>query len=109
MPAITDVAEPETDYLFRIRKGYYYGHPNPVRHEYVLNGGNPTAGVDPYELAEYPVGTKPDPHWQPAAFDMGMHESPDGAIEYHGSARSAGRSITSSWSSVTAAAATSSR
>jgi glucose/arabinose dehydrogenase len=86
VPAITDVAEPETDYLFRIRKGYYYGHPNPVRHEYVLNGGNPTAGVDPYELAEYPVGTKPDPHWQPAAFDMGMHESPDGAIEYHGSA-----------------------
>jgi glucose/arabinose dehydrogenase len=86
VPAVKDVAEPETDYLFRIRKGYYYGHPNPVRHEYVLNGGNPTAGVDPYELAEYPVGTKPDPHWQPAAFDMGMHESPDGAIEYHGSA-----------------------
>ena len=86
VPGITGVAETETDYLFRIAPGRYYGHPNPQRHEYVLNGGNPTAGPDPYEIPEYPVGTQPDPRWQPAAFDMGAHESPDGAIEYLGGA-----------------------
>ena len=33
----------QNDYLLRVEKGGYYGHPNPARAEYVLNGGNPTA------------------------------------------------------------------
>ena len=28
-------------------EGGYYGHPNPTRNEFVLNGGNPTSGADP--------------------------------------------------------------
>jgi glucose/arabinose dehydrogenase len=85
-PELTNVGHAETDYLFRIQKGGYYGHPNPEQGHYILNGGNPTSGKDPYEVVEYPVGTQPDAQWKPAAFNMGEHESPDGAIEYHGNA-----------------------
>jgi len=42
-------------------EGGYYGHPNPKRQEYILNGGNPT-GEHPAVVAKngyagYPVGT----------------------------------------------------
>lgn len=84
--AIPVVPEAETDYLFRIDQGKYYGHPNPLQKHYVLNGGNPTAGVDPYEVASYPVGTMPDPKWQPAVLDLGPHQAPVGMVQYHGSA-----------------------
>ncbi len=47
--------------LVRIVEGGYYGHPNPSRNQIVLMGGNPTAGVDPWEMTEYPVGVQPDP------------------------------------------------
>ena len=40
--------------------GGYYGHPNPVRCEWVLNGGNPTSGTDTAQVTAYPVGTQPD-------------------------------------------------
>jgi glucose/arabinose dehydrogenase len=86
VPALTNVSKPETDFLFRIDRGGYYGHPNPVRHEYVLNGGNPTAGTDRFEVTDYPVGIRPDPNWRPAVFDFGAHRSPDGVIEYRGPA-----------------------
>ena len=86
VPAIASVNEAETDYLFRIEQGKYYGHPNPLHKQYVLNGGNPTAGHDPYEVPQYPVGTQPDPDWQPAFFDLGPHQAPVGALQYHGSA-----------------------
>ena len=51
---------PDED-LVRIVEGGYYGHPNPSRKQYVLLGGNPTAGIDPWEVPEYPVGIQPDP------------------------------------------------
>ena len=56
------------DVLLDVRPGAYYGAPNPTRDEYVLNGGNPTAGDDPYETPAYPVGTMPEATWRPPAF-----------------------------------------
>jgi glucose/arabinose dehydrogenase len=56
---------PDED-LVRIVERGYYGHPNPSRKQYVLMGGNPTAGVDPWEVPEYPVGVQPDPNFNPA-------------------------------------------
>ncbi|MFP5348131.1 MAG: PA14 domain-containing protein, partial [Actinomycetes bacterium] len=40
-PAIIGNSQAETDYIFDVHKGKYYGHPNPMRCEYVLNAGNP--------------------------------------------------------------------
>ena len=83
---IADVTLTEPDYLFRIVRGGYYGHPNPTRGEYVLNGGNPTAGVDPEEVPQYPVGTMPDRNWRAPAYNFGRKLSPNGTAEYHGPA-----------------------
>src|SRR5206468_3085923 len=41
--ALTSVPTAQDDFLFRITQGGYYGHPNPSRCEWVLNGGNPTS------------------------------------------------------------------
>lgn len=82
VPALSAVSQTMNDYLFRVVEGGYYGHPNPTRHEYVLNGGNPTSGSDPAQVDAYPVGTLPDRNWRGAAFDFGQHYSPDGIIEY---------------------------
>ncbi|WP_075834764.1 Ig-like domain-containing protein [Deinococcus marmoris] len=71
----------QNDYLFRVQKGKYYGHPNPERCEWVLNGGNPTAATDPAEVPEYPVGTQPDRNWGGFAYDFGQHASANGVIE----------------------------
>ena len=81
-PALKNVAQNEPDWLFKIRKDKYYGHPNPTRQEYVLNGGNPTSGADKYEVNAYPVGTKPDADWDPAIYSFGANRSPNGIIEY---------------------------
>ena len=78
----------QNDYLFDVVQGGYYGHPNPTRHEYIMNGGNPTSGADLAEVvangkyAGYPVGTQPDPNYRGFAYDFGRNRSPDGAIEY---------------------------
>jgi hypothetical protein len=80
--AIKDLPLDEDDWLFRIEKGKYYGHPNPQYKKLVLNGGNPTAGYDFAELPLYPVGTKPESDWQRAAYVFGRHVSADGVIEY---------------------------
>ncbi|WP_051935669.1 NPCBM/NEW2 domain-containing protein [Deinococcus sp. YIM 77859] len=80
VPALTSVGV-QRDYLFRITPGGYYGHPNPARCEWVMNGGNPTDKVDPGEVTEYPVGTLPDRNWKGFAFDFGEHASPNGVIE----------------------------
>lgn len=87
VPALTNVPAAETDYVFDVKSGRYYGHPNPVRCEWVLAGGNPTAGADPFEVAAYPAGTAPDPNFDLAGtYDAGLHASADGAIEYRGGA-----------------------
>ena len=59
-------------------KGKYYGHPNPSRSEYVLNGGNPTTAKDPMEVSEYPVGITTDKNYQYPAYDFGKNYSPNG-------------------------------
>ncbi|MBE9182839.1 hypothetical protein IQ268_30335 [Oculatella sp. LEGE 06141] len=83
------------DYLFRLDSGGYYGHPNPQRNEWVMNGGNP-AGLpqkwtqelkrsanDFYpRIGQYPPGTNPDRNWRGYAYDFGLHASPTGLIEY---------------------------
>jgi hypothetical protein len=87
VPGLTNVSTAETDYVFDVKPGRYYGHPNPTRCEWVLAGGNPTAGTDPFQVGNYPVGTQPDPNLDLAGvYDAGLHASANGAIEYRGTA-----------------------
>jgi glucose/arabinose dehydrogenase len=84
VPALRAVF-PDED-LVRIVEGGYYGHPNPSRKQYVLMGGNPTAGVDPWEVTEYPVGVQPDPKFNPANLIFNLKTingtSANGCCEY---------------------------
>ncbi len=78
----------QNDYLFKVERDGYYGHPNPLRREYILNGGNPTSSVDPAEVVAktgysgYRVGTNPESNYQGFAYDFGRSRSPNGIIEY---------------------------
>lgn len=83
----------QNDYLFTVDEGGYYGHPNVLRDEYILNGGNPTAGPDVGEVVAgndgnpstdgYPVGVLPDPGYDlDGVYSLGYNRSPNGAIEY---------------------------
>ncbi len=91
--ALTNV-DVQNDYLFRVEEGGYYGHPNPLLGNYVLNGGNPTADVDPAEVVAnpengrsgYEVGVAPDPNWRGFAYDFGPKISANGVIEYRSNA-----------------------
>ena len=91
VPALISIPTMD-DFLFDVVKGGYYGHPNPTRGQYVLNGGNPTAGIDPDEVAPfdggvgYPVGTLPDINWKGSVHDFSRNRSPDGALESKGPA-----------------------
>jgi hypothetical protein len=82
----------QDDFLFDVVLGGYYGHPNPARGQYVLNGGNPTVGVDPDEVAAsdggvgYPVGVLPDKAWKGSVYNFSRNRSPDGALESKGPA-----------------------
>lgn len=82
--SITGVQQSIDDYLFDITEGGYYGHPNPTRDQYILNGGNPTAGAgnDPVEIRDYPAGVQPASNYNGIAYNFGVHESPNGALEY---------------------------
>jgi glucose/arabinose dehydrogenase len=80
--AMADIPVSEDDWLFRITPGKYYGHPNPQQGYYILNGGNPTAGYDFAEVAQYAVGVLPDRSWVPAAYSFGKHASANGIIQY---------------------------
>ena len=85
VPALRPVNSGQNDYLYLAERGGYYGHPNPSRFEFVLNGGNPTSGTDPAEITQYPVGTQPDRNYRGFAHDFGAKLSPDGIIEYRSS------------------------
>ena len=75
--------EKQDDYLFRIEEGGYYGHPNPLRDEYILNGGNPTGANDPNQVDKYPTGTIPEGTYDIAGvYSLGENRSPNGAVEY---------------------------
>jgi hypothetical protein len=80
-PALTDLPAMD-DYFTRVVPGRYYGHPNPARGEYRLNGGNPTSGMDPFEVPQYPVGTQPNGNWRQPDLNLGLHRSGDGSAEY---------------------------
>lgn len=84
VPAI--IATPH-EMLYRVEEGHYYGHPNPARGEYVLNGGNPTEQLDPFEVNEYPVGIQPHEGFDPSLiYDLrpGGGNSANGMCEYIG-------------------------
>ena len=72
----------QPDLLLRIKKGGFYGHPNPSRCEFTFFGGNPTSGADPLEATRYPVGTQPDRNFRRPSWNFGLHFSPNGAVEY---------------------------
>jgi glucose/arabinose dehydrogenase len=86
VPPIFDIKQTTHDLLLQIVPGGYYGHPNPVRGEYVLMGGNATAAPDPQEITAYPVGTKPEARFQLPVFDFGFNVSPNGLTEFKGRA-----------------------
>ena len=88
VPALNGVSE-QPDFLFKVEQGGYYGHPNPTLCNYVLNGGNPTAGSDLNEVSEYPVGTDTDADYVAAdsvldfaVFGSANSHSPNGVLEY---------------------------
>ncbi len=88
-PAVPYLSElpSQSDYLFTIEKGGYYGHPNPRRAEYVLNGGNPANPSWPEAVVtQYPVGTNPDANYKGYSENLGHNQSPNGVIEYKSSA-----------------------
>ena len=94
VPAMSDVRDTQGDFLFRVQKGGYYGHPNELRHEFIMGGGNPTSREDPNEVVwmidgvnyGYPVGTPTEPNYRGWAYDFGLNISPNGAIEYKSNA-----------------------
>jgi regulation of enolase protein 1 (concanavalin A-like superfamily) len=95
VPAVAPVTVAQHDFLFRVDPtrtatggSYlpgYSGHPNPFRCEWVMNGGDPTAGANPAEVTQYPDGTQPDRNWTGYAYDFGEHLSPNGVIEWKSS------------------------
>ncbi|HWE01076.1 MAG TPA: Ig-like domain-containing protein [Tepidisphaeraceae bacterium] len=84
VPRLMNIQETEDDMLFKVEQGAYYGHPNPTRNEYVLNGANPAPHANPYQVHGYPLGTLPDRNWRPAIYSFGKNLSPCGVIEYQG-------------------------
>jgi len=87
VPGITNNAQSQTDFVYDIKRGRYYGHPNPTRCEWVLDNGNPTTGADPFQVDAYPAGTQADRNYDLAdTYDAGPHASADGAVEYQGNA-----------------------
>ena len=84
-PAISNLPAGR-DFLASIQQGGYYGHPNPSIGKYVLNGGNPTSAVDPWEQPQYPVGVQPESAWRRPVADFGVHRSPNGIDVYSHSA-----------------------
>ncbi len=83
---LTNVRQTMPDFMFRVVENGYYGHPNPTRCEWILNGANPTAGADPAQVDTYPVGTAPDRNYRGFAFDFGLNPSTNGIIEYQNNA-----------------------
>jgi hypothetical protein len=73
--------EVQRDWLFKVSPAQplkYYGHPNPLRGEYVMNRGN-------LDVAKYSASVVADANYAGAAFDFGFNRSPNGAIEYKSS------------------------
>ncbi len=70
--------ESQRDWMFRVDPNLpigYYGHPNPLRGEYVHNRG-------PIDCAQYPPNISADVNYRGVAYDFGFNKSPNGVIEY---------------------------
>ncbi|SDI27532.1 Ig-like domain-containing protein [Mucilaginibacter gossypii] len=67
----------QNDWLFRVNPDLpvgFFGHPNPLRGEYVINRGYPDNPL-------YSPTVNPDSNYR-AAYSFGLNNSPDGALEY---------------------------
>jgi fibronectin type 3 domain-containing protein/regulation of enolase protein 1 (concanavalin A-like superfamily) len=88
VPGLEAVKTTQHDFLFNVQPGGYYGHPNPVRDQFVMGGGyTPANGLGVNEVAEYGAATgglavNPDPNYRGYAWDFGLNISPNGALEY---------------------------
>lgn len=76
IPAVDDAHPDQNDVMARVEKGGYYGHPNPLRAEYVLNHGD--ADLDNYKYN----GVLPDANFRGFTYDFGPHVAPTGMVEY---------------------------
>jgi hypothetical protein len=81
VPGISGNTAVEDDQLYRVVAGGYYGHPNPSRCEWVMNGGNP--GDAPKKPGTgYSSTVQPDRNYRGNEFNFGIHFSPNGMIEW---------------------------
>lgn len=81
IPSTTSV-QTQKDWLFRIDPNLsigYFGHPNPLRGEYVLNRG-------PLDNPKYPSSVVVDARYRGAAYDFQLNKSPNGVLEYKSNA-----------------------
>ena len=88
-PAINNNQQSETDYVFDVKQGKYYGHPNPSRCEWILNAGNPNnfTGDPASKVNAYPSGQQADPNYDlGGVYNAGLHASANGVVEYKGNA-----------------------
>ncbi|MDO6519621.1 c-type cytochrome [Zobellia uliginosa] len=76
IPAVIGAQPDQNDFMARVEKDGYYGHPNPLRAEYVLNRGG--ADLDNYEYK----GVEADSNFRGFTYDFGPHVAPAGIIEY---------------------------
>ena|GEM_PF-2991074 len=77
IPATTAI-QVQNDWLFRVNPAEpvgYYGHPNPLRGEYVTNRGYP-------DNNRYATNVVADINYGGAAYNFGLNKSPNGVIEY---------------------------
>ncbi|MEO1653759.1 MAG: choice-of-anchor D domain-containing protein, partial [Bacteroidota bacterium] len=80
IPAAFNIEPTQPDWLYRIDPGGYYGHPNPIRAEYIVGRGD-------FEI-DNPIydGIRPDPNFREASFSFGPNKSPNGIIEFQSNA-----------------------
>ena len=72
----------QRDWLFRVDPSAslgYFGHPNPLRGQFVMNRGSE-------DVSTYPAGIAPDANYRGAAYDFAFNKSPNGVIEYRSNA-----------------------
>ncbi|MEM6766438.1 MAG: Ig-like domain-containing protein, partial [Bacteroidota bacterium] len=80
IPYIGGIQPTQFDYLFRVVANGYYGHPNPLRAKYVLNGGDADVNNAGYN------GVAPDAGYLGFAYNFDRNKSPNGVIEYRSNA-----------------------
>jgi glucose/arabinose dehydrogenase len=83
VPALREMQTTTDDILVALQQGAYYGHPNPLRKEYVVNAGNARKGFDPQGIPDYPDGQiPPDPRYRLPVYVFGRNLTPSGLVEF---------------------------